>query len=130
MTGNLMIAGNPATLVHRALALVAPSSVRGVESTEPKMSWRIVRHDDRPMDNFGEFTLKSNRHDKQVSQPPNWSKKYPLRPEQLRSLGWMIQQEVSDKPFVEEEISEKVLPALGLRTVSYTHLTLPTILLV
>ena len=115
MTGNLMIAGNPATLVHRALALVAPSSVRGIESTEPKMSWRIVRHDDRPMDNFGEFTLKSNRHDKQVSQPPNWSKKYPLRPEQLRSLGWMIQQEVSDKPFVEEEISEKVLPALGLR---------------
>ncbi|ABO95686.1 predicted protein [Ostreococcus lucimarinus CCE9901] len=114
-TGNLMIAGNPATLVHRALALVAPSGVRGIESKAPHMSWRIVRHDDRPMDNFGEFELKSNRHDKQVAQPPNWSKKYPLRPEQLRSLGWMVQQEINETPFVEEEICEKLLPALGLR---------------
>ena len=115
LTGNLMIAANPATLVHRALALVAPSSVRGIESNAPKLSWRIVRHDDRPIDDFGEFELKSNRHDKQVAQPPNWSKKYPLRPEQLRSLGWMINQEVSNEPFVEEEISEKLLPAMGLR---------------
>jgi len=115
LVGNLMIAANPATLVHRALALVAPSSVRGIKSTEPKMSWRIVRHDDRPMDNFGEFELKSNRHDKMVSQPPNWSKKYPLRPEQLRSLGWMIQQEMCEEPFLEEEVCENVLPALGLR---------------
>ena len=115
MTGNLLIAANPATLVHRALALVAPCGVRGIQSNAPKLSWRIVRHDDRPMDQFGEFELKSNRHDKQVAQPPNWSKKYPLRPEQLRSLGWMVNQETSVTPFVEEEISEKLLPAMGLR---------------
>ena len=113
--GNLMIAANPATLVHRALSLVAPAGVRGIQCEAPQLSWRIVRHDDRPADISSEFELKSNRHDKQVAQPPNWSKKYPLRPEQLRSLGWMIAQETTTVPFVEEEVCENVLPALGLR---------------
>ena len=115
MLGNLMIAANPATLVHRALSLVAPAGVRGIKCDAPELSWRIVRHDDRPVDTSGEFELKSNRHDKQVAQPPNWSKKYPLRPEQLRSLGWMVAQETTTAPFVEEEVCENVLPALGLR---------------
>ena len=50
-----------------------------------------------------------------VKQPAGWSKKFPLRPEQLRSLGWMIKQEQTTESFVEEEVAESVLPALGLR---------------
>ena len=47
-------------------------------------------------------------------QPPHF-KKYLLRPEQQRSLGWMLKQEASTEKFVEEEVEEAVLPALGWR---------------
>jgi hypothetical protein len=42
--------------------------------------------------------LKSNRGDAKYqngTNPAGWNKKYPLRPEQLRSLGWMIDQEAT-----------------------------------
>ena len=42
--------------------------------------------------------------------------KFPLRPEQLRSLHWMLEREKeTQKPWLEEEVAEATLPALGLR---------------
>ena len=40
-----------------------------------------------------EYWLPNNDADAPVSQPPNWKSQYPLRVEQLRSLGWMMHQE-------------------------------------
>lgn len=60
------------------------------------------------------FTLLSNKPDPEHDQPPHFVTD--LRPEQLRSLTWMIQQEAADvAPFVEEEISEAILEPLGWR---------------
>jgi len=44
----------------------------------------------------GEFSILSNFEDGQAKQPPNFEK-HPLRPEQLRSLGWMLKQEKPEK---------------------------------
>jgi hypothetical protein len=60
------------------------------------------------------FTLWSNKKDAPAPQPPHFSK-YPLRPEQQRSLGWMLRQEASTETFLEEEVSEDVLAALRWR---------------
>ena len=60
------------------------------------------------------FTLSSNKTDAPADQPPHF-KRYPLRPEQLRSLGWMLQQERQPRSFVEEEVIEARLPALRWR---------------
>ncbi|KAI0744378.1 hypothetical protein BC629DRAFT_1599568 [Irpex lacteus] len=60
------------------------------------------------------FHILSNRHDDSHSQPPSF--KIPLRPEQLRSLTWMLRQEAADAPpFMEEEIFEAILHPLGQR---------------
>jgi SNF2 family DNA or RNA helicase len=63
------------------------------------------------------FRLLSNKTDLEHTQPPNFNpEKLPLRPEQLRSLTWMIAREKEDsEPFVEEEISEAILEPLGWR---------------
>ena len=61
----------------------------------------MVRHEEREHPaTLTTFAITSNRHDKKVEQPPGWCKKYPLRPEQLRSLGWMTAQESTTSPFV------------------------------
>ena len=82
------------------------------------MEWQIVRHAE--MDTAAPlepFKLTSNRRDPAAMQPPGWNvKQFPLRPEQLRSLHWMLERESeTQEPFVEEEVAEAVLPALGLR---------------
>ncbi|KAJ3199694.1 hypothetical protein HDU82_000216, partial [Entophlyctis luteolus] len=59
-------------------------------------------------------TLHLEDKDPQVDQPPDF-KNYPLRPEQLRSLGWMIRQEEHPVGFIEEEISEASLDYIGWR---------------
>lgn len=58
------------------------------------------------------FKLSSNKLDVQASQPPHF-KGPELRPEQLRSLSWMIAQEKTPTPWVEEEVAEAVLRQLG-----------------
>ena len=40
-----------------------------------------------------EYWLPNNDADAPASQPPNWKSQYPLRVEELRSLGWMMHQE-------------------------------------
>ena len=125
--GDVVIAVNPATLVHRALASITGGVARersaarlydAGKSAVPDMEWQVVRH--MEMDTAAPlepFKLTSNRHDPKAAQPPGWNvKKFPLRPEQLRSLHWMLERESSTQaPFVEEEVAESVLPALGLR---------------
>jgi len=119
--GDLVIAVNPATLVHRALANITGGisrerSAAPAAKSAPDCEWQVVRHEENDAaEALSAFALTSNRRDPQVAQPPGWSTKYPLRPEQLRSLGWMIRQEQTTVPFVEEEVAESVLPSLGLR---------------
>lgn len=109
--GIVRIGVNVTSLMHRALSRL-PTTAR----TEPAtLSWRL-NTDFTPAVKmeYPKFTLASNRQDPEHSQPPSF--KVPLRPEQLRSLTWMLTQEAKDAPpFIEEEISEAILEPLGWR---------------
>jgi hypothetical protein len=109
--GVVKVGLNIASLLHRALSRL-PSQNR---LERPSLSWRLDT-DFAPAVKIQlpPFTLQSNRSDPENNQPPNF--KLDLRPEQLRSLTWMIQREAIDAaPFIEEEISEAILEPLGWR---------------
>ncbi|PWY68636.1 hypothetical protein BO70DRAFT_417213 [Aspergillus heteromorphus CBS 117.55] len=108
---DLRVTLNIQTLFHRAYDKLAGSSATGGASFQ----WRLVSnsYDTRNI-LFPKFNLLSNRNDPQSCQPPGFVQK--LRPEQLRSLSWMIEQERPDTlPFLEEEIEEALLPSLMWR---------------
>ncbi|KAL7269920.1 hypothetical protein RUND412_007381 [Rhizina undulata] len=109
--GILRIGLNIPTLVHRALSRL-PSEGR---TETPTVSWRLItNYIPSTQLILPEFELTSNKRNKPYKQPPNFILK--LRPEQLRSLAWMMEQEKADAPpFIEEEISEALLPNLGWR---------------
>ncbi|TFY66733.1 hypothetical protein EVG20_g4345 [Dentipellis fragilis] len=110
-TGIVRIGMNVPSLIHRALSRLPTN-----RKTTPILTWRLDT-DFQPLAKLilPKFSLKSNRPDPEYSQPPHFSK-FPLRPEQLRSLDWMIKQEDPDAPpFIEEEISEAMLEPLGWR---------------
>jgi len=107
--GEFQVAVNSRTLVNRALAELPHS-----EGDDLSVSWRLVEHGPAAAAAMPGFSLTSNRGDQPPDQPPDF-KGFPLRPEQLRSLGWMLKQEATEDPFVEEEVSEAVLPALRWR---------------
>lgn len=116
--GTIQIGLNIATLLHRALSRL-PSFGR-VQS--PDLAWRLQTDYQAVETAFfrpPKLDLKSNRHDVEASQPPNFGTKAKdpkLRPEQLRSLTWMLQQEAEkDHSFVEEEVAEATLGPLGWR---------------
>lgn len=109
--GHLRIGLNVASLIHRAHSRL-PSRGNGVQQT---ISWRLDT-DFKPLVKLilPKFKLSSNRHDPAHDQPPHFVVK--LRPEQQRSLHWMIAQEKdSAPPFIEEEISEAILEPLNWR---------------
>ncbi|PLB48961.1 hypothetical protein P170DRAFT_464536 [Aspergillus steynii IBT 23096] len=109
--GNLRITLNVQTLLHQAYDKLAGSSTIGGAS----FLWRLVpnAHDSRNLA-FSEFQLRNNNADIPCGQPPNFKLK--LRPEQLRSLHWMVMQESDDiEPFAEEEVEEALLPQLMWR---------------
>ncbi|KAF8845040.1 hypothetical protein BDN67DRAFT_893327 [Paxillus ammoniavirescens] len=109
--GVVKVGLNIASLLHRALSRL-PSQNR---LERPSLSWRLDT-DFAPAVKIQlpPFTLQSNRSDPENNQPPNF--RLDLRPEQLRSLTWMIQREAIDAaPFIEEEISEAILEPLGWR---------------
>ena len=112
--GSVRIGLNVASLLHRALSRL-PSEGRDFA---PQLSWRMTADYDMAAVQFKPpdpaFSLRSNKLDPEHSQPPNF-KKYPLRPEQLRSLSWMLEREKSDECFMEEEVSEAMLGPLGWR---------------
>ncbi|KAG2338586.1 hypothetical protein BDR05DRAFT_918202 [Suillus weaverae] len=112
--GAVKVGLNIASILHRALSRL-PTANR---SERPVLGWRLdtdfassVKIQNPP------FRLLSNKSDSEHSQPPNFDEdKLPLRPEQLRSLTWMIARETENsEPFVEEEISEAILEPLGWR---------------
>ena len=116
--GTIQIGLNVATLLHRALSRL-PSFGR---SQEPELSWRLQTDYQAVETAFyrpPKLALLSNRHDTEADQPPNFGTKArdpKLRPEQLRSLTWMLQQEAEKVySFEEQEIAEATLGPLGWR---------------
>jgi hypothetical protein len=111
--GLVKIGVNLTSLMHRAF-----SRLPSIGRSEPaELSWHL-NTDFTPQAaiDLHKFTLKSNRPDPPAKQPPHFRESVPLRPEQLRSLYWMKRQEADDSPmFVEEEITEAMLPTLGWR---------------
>jgi len=105
------IALNVPSLAHSALACF-PARLRSAEG-DVHFSWRLSEHLEHT-EPLAPLRLTSNRHDPSTQQPPHF-KKYPLRPEQLRSLSWMLGQEAAAAPFVQEEVIEAVLPQFGWR---------------
>lgn len=108
--GTVRIGLNMTSLMHRAWSRLPPG-----RKEKAVLSWRL-QTDFFPVAELvlPKFQLSSNRHDVEHKQPPSF--KIPLRPEQLRSLTWMVQRESKNvEPFIEEEISEAVLEALSWR---------------
>lgn len=104
---SLKLGFNPQTLVHRAAAKLGQG--------EKNLDWRLVTdwHEPAKMI-FPKFTLKNNDNDIEATKPKYF--KMTLRPEQSRSLHWMISRESDDvEPFVEEEIEESSIPLLSWR---------------
>ena len=112
-TGQFRIGLNIVSLAHRALARLPLNSAKG----KIQLSWRLTPGQVADVPEPPRvFILPSNKRDPQHAQPRGFH--LDLRKEQLRSLWWMLQQErVEGKThtFVEEEISEAALPALGWR---------------
>lgn len=116
--GQIEVSANPLALALRALALMPT----GGDGAAAELAWRVVPHSDakepRPP-----LRLSSNKQDEAAGQPPHFQafsgrcgRVLPLRPEQQRSLAWMLRQEAPDAPpFVEQEVGEAALPALGWR---------------
>ncbi|GAA5939099.1 hypothetical protein JCM3775_003183 [Rhodotorula graminis] len=108
------VALNAASLSHRVLAQLPPVRSSLAEVGKPVLSWRLLTEasaDLGPAPSV-KFSLRSNRRDPEAANPKLF-KKHALRPEQLRSLHWMIEQEASPEPWVEEEVAEALLPQLG-----------------
>ncbi|KAF8323124.1 hypothetical protein DL93DRAFT_2162312 [Clavulina sp. PMI_390] len=109
--GIVQLGINIPSLFHRAISLL-PHDER---DEKPTTSWRLTTGYVPPARLAPpKFKLPSNRKDAEADQPPNF--KIPLRPEQLRSLTWMLSQESADAPpFLEEEVVEAIQPSLGWR---------------
>lgn len=111
--GSFRIGLNIVSLAHRALSRLPPTT----SEHKISLSWRLTPgHVAETFQPRRVFILPSNKQDPENSQPEAF--KLPLRKEQLRSLWWMLEQEKAagkTHTFVEEEISESLLPAVGWR---------------
>ena len=125
-TLELKIGINVFSLLHRSIVLFPQGSLarRAMISlcrgkSHSIFSWRIIPHVEKLYDasDFPKLNLTSNKRDTQADQPPEFRAKgrYPLRKEQLRSLSWMLAQEATEEPFLEQEVSEDLLPRLNWR---------------
>ena len=117
--GCLMVGMNVTTLAHRALA-----RMEGLRFSHGiTLGWRLVTQYAWPSHfSLPPFELYSNKEDQEAFHRfmgisrDLFQVLGELRPEQKRSLDWMIHQE-SDKvrPFFEQEVEEETLPHLGWR---------------
>ena len=82
--------------------------------SECKYEWRVVRHEAKCNVSLSKLAFTSNKQDPSAIQPPGFTK-FPLRLEQLRSLSWMLKQESSIEPYLEEEVVESILPSMQWR---------------
>lgn len=110
-TATVRLGVNVTSLLHRALSLLPHKP----QSETPRLSWRLTTGYVSPVRlEPPKFILGSNRSDQEHEQPPNF--RIPLRPEQLRSLTWMMHQESKGaSSFMEEEVVEAILAPLGWR---------------
>ncbi|CAD6580658.1 MAG: hypothetical protein ASARMPRED_000285 [Alectoria sarmentosa] len=109
-TGRLLVGLNLPTLIHRALARLGNIA----DSDEIDLKWRLDTRFEVPTRyKLRELTLRSNELilEAEYAFPTGLE----LRPEQKRSLQWMIGQEADDMAFYEEEIEEATLSQLGWR---------------
>ena len=108
--GRLLVGLHLPTLVHRALARLDEVA----DSDEIEMKWRLDTRWEAPNRyRLKDFTLTNNKlHDQADYGFPTGEQ---LRPEQKRSLHWMIGQEVDDMAFYEEEIEEATLSQMSWR---------------
>ncbi|GAA6003370.1 hypothetical protein JCM10207_000301 [Rhodosporidiobolus poonsookiae] len=110
----LRVGLNVVSLAHRALAqLPIPSDPHQTRST-PVVEWRLASSANIELgrQKGHVFSLKSNRNDPEAENPSIFTK-FKLRPEQLRSLHWMLKQEQDPQPWVEQEVAEAPLSQLG-----------------
>ena len=107
----LKIGINLKTLAHRAINLLPRRDNLGGVTVK----WKVVADYVLPTRIvFRPYTIKSNKFDSQKEQPPNFVRN--LRREQLRSLTWMVKQEMETaEPFIEEEVVEAYHTHLKLR---------------
>ncbi|KAG9044522.1 hypothetical protein FS837_008029 [Tulasnella sp. UAMH 9824] len=109
--GHVRIGINIASLTHRVTARLPSENRHNPIHT----SYRITTDYMPPAKlTRPKFVLKSNRRDPAHKGPPGF--RIPLRPEQLRSLTWMVAQERADvDEFEEEEVVEAIVEPLGWR---------------
>lgn len=104
----LRVIVRPGALLHRMLR-------RGAVLPAARFVWRLrdtndVQEEVKATASVGDFSILSNLEDPATGQPPNFTS-HPLRPEQLRSLGWMLNQERPEKEaFVTELRDFEVCP--------------------
>ena len=120
--GRLMIGLNVPTMAHRALA-----RFEGLRCNDgSQLFWRVVTQEGPSSLSLPKFKLGNNKGGQQAKH--KFAKGNPkdpesktgsteeLRPEQKRSLRWMIDQEADEAPsFKEQEIEEATLPQLAWR---------------
>lgn len=99
---------NIQTLLHQAHGRLSSPNVASFH-------WRLIPNSYNTKElSFPTFNLRSNRSDPLSTQPPGFIVE--LRPEQRRSLSWMIEQEDENiEPFIEEETEEVILESLMWR---------------
>ncbi|KAJ1459723.1 hypothetical protein M885DRAFT_613323 [Pelagophyceae sp. CCMP2097] len=116
--GDLRIAVNATALATRAFASLPASIHARALNGGTKLEWRLTRGETthcREREAGRPFALSSNRGDAPAAQPAAFvAAGAPLRPEQLRSLTWMLEME-RGVDVVEEEVVDETLSALGWR---------------
>lgn len=113
-TGYLRVAINTDSLAHQALASLPKRSA----DLAHHVVWKLNQDYTSGHEHVQRlFNLSSNRNDPQHAPPRHFKSNVHLRPEQLRSLTWMIEQETIPAHFTfeEKEIAEADLPSFGLR---------------
>eukprot|EP00929_Paragymnodinium_shiwhaense_P031017 TRINITY_DN17471_c0_g2_i1.p1 TRINITY_DN17471_c0_g2~~TRINITY_DN17471_c0_g2_i1.p1 ORF type:complete len:2091 (-),score=518.39 TRINITY_DN17471_c0_g2_i1:228-6500(-) len=111
--GRLRVAIGVASIVTRAFAAF-PRQLQA-EADSVQLQWRLLPEVEPPSEPKP-FSLRSNLQDTQADQPPGFTALgRSLRREQLRSLHWMLAQENTKEPFIECEVADETLGALGWR---------------
>jgi hypothetical protein len=111
-TAALKLAINPLTLMHRAAAKINRNS----KAVNVELSWCLkTDYTNRSYPNLPTFKLRNNNENTEADQPGGFNEDFRLRPEQLRSLNWMLSQENDPQEFLEEEVEEGIIPSIGWR---------------
>ncbi len=109
-TGQLLVGLHLPTLVHRALARLGNIA----DSDNIDMEWRLDTRWEAPTRyKLRPFTLTNNKLSLEAKY--HFPTGLKLRPEQKRSLHWMVGQEADDMAFYEEETEEAILSQLHWR---------------